>query len=492
MIKKIIYLFCVAAFIIFTGCGQKPVSGEIDAEFFKRNIQGEITISAYESMTYKNYLEEAARAFEAMYPGTKINIETFSAMPEIRTGTDGNTQMTMIQTQNDPQSKTDYLNRINTNLMSGKGADIYAIDIIPLNKFIKSGALENLERYMALDPDFQVNDYRRNIFDASKYSGGIWFLPMDYTFSYFAYDSTLVPFNIAQGFGVNKALSTEDLLKTGIPLYDGSYMLFNATDFERGMGGMFYQLLNEKMPEFVDLEKENANFINGGFSSLLESVRNFADAGYIPRAVTGQMEAGRVMRQAMDAPRERFFFKLNNIFSLASKYTRSAGRNLMMFSPGSVMSNEDDDLIAGIQANSDGSVPYRYNQAFGINSASKNKQTAWAFIKFLLSKDMQLSANLNLTGLPVNNEARKEKTRMFFSGAMYGMLSDLDEQGLKSMLEYLEAMENLSDLINSFDHRDTYINDMITGDVQFFIDGSRSAEETARIIQNKASLYLNE
>jgi len=499
--NKIIYCLSVlAALVTIAGCGGNPVSNELDAEFFKRKIEGEITISAYETMSYRNFLEEAARAFEEMYPGTKVNIETFSAMPEIRTGSDGNMQMSMIQMQNDPQSRTDYLNRVNTNLMSGKGGDIYAMDIIPLYKFINNGSLENLKTYMNLDPGFYMNDYRQNIFKASEYSGGasgevsrgIWFMPMDYTFNYFAYDSTLVPSDITAGFGVNKTLSTEDLLKTGIPLYDGSYRIFNTTDFDRGTSGFFSQLLNENMTAFVDMEKGRADFINGGLSSLLASVRNYADLGYIPRAVTAQIDAGRVMRQAMDAPRDRFFFKLNNIFSLASRYMRSSGRSIMMFSGGSVMSNDDDDKVAGIQANSDGSVPYRYNHAFGINSASNNKETAWAFIKFLLSIDMQLSTNLNLTGLPLNNEARKEKMEMTFSGAIQGTSAGLNEQELKSLHEYLEAMESLSDLINSFDLRDTQISDMIAGDIQFYIDGSRSADETARVIQNKVNLYLSE
>jgi len=491
--NKINYcLSALAAMVIITGCGGNPVSNELDTEFFKRKIEGEITISAYETMSYRNYLEEAARAFETKYPGTKVNIETFSAMPEIRTGSDGNMQMSMIQMQNDPQSRADYLNRVNTNLMSGKGADIYAMDIIPLNKFINNGSLEDLDQYINLDPDFFMNDYRQNILNAVRYSDGIWFLPVDYTFNYFAYDSTLIPFETAAGFGVNKTLSTDDLLKIGIPLYDGSYRIFNATDFDRGANGLFSQLLNENMSAFIDMEKSRADFLNGGFSSLLASVRNYAELGYIPRAVTGQLDAGRVMRQAIDAPRDRFFFKLNNIFSLASQYMRSTGRNLMMSSAGSVMSYEDDDKIAGIQANSGGSVPFRYNHAFGINAASKNKETAWAFVKFLLSKEMQLSTNLNLTGLPVNNEARKEKIEMIFSGAVMGTQAGLSEQGLNSLREYLEVMETLSGLINSFDMRDTHISDMISGDVQFFVDGSRSADETARVIQNKVNLYLSE
>jgi len=497
MKNKIFILSVFIMLINFIGCpGDKTkTSGVINEYFFNRSVTGEITISAYDSMNYKNYLEEAARAFEELYPGTKVNVETFSAMPEIRTGGSGNMTMQSIQIQDDPQSRTDYLNRLNTSIMSGQGADIFAMDIIPLQKFIESGNLENLEDYMTLDPAFNKSEYRQNILDASKYLNGMWFLPVDYLFNYFAYDSTLVPAGIAANFGAGKAWSTDDLFKTGVPLYDGSYKLFNATDFDRGLNGMFYQMFNENYEKFVNLKEGRANFQDGAFANLLETVRDYGQKGYIPRAITGEQSAGRVMQMmSIDAPRDRFFFKLNSQFSLLTQYLRSTNRMIMMGSAGNVMSNEDDDLVAGIQANADGSVPYRYNLAFGINSGSKNKETAWAFIKFLLSKEMQLSTNLNMTGLPLNNEARAQKAETVFSGLLgpAGMESALNEQNSLLLREYLSVMESLSDLINSYSVRDRYITDLTAQDIQFYIDGSRSAQETARVLQNKADLYLSE
>lgn len=50
---------------------------------------------------------------------------------------------------------------------------------------------------------------------------------------------------------------------------------------------------------------------------------------------------------------------------------------------------EDDDQIAGIQADNNGNVPFSFQQAYGINANSDNKATAWAFLKFLLSDEMQ-------------------------------------------------------------------------------------------------------
>jgi multiple sugar transport system substrate-binding protein len=459
-----------------------------DATFFSRPIRGEITVSAYESMSYRNFLVEAGRAFEARYPGTKVNVETFSAMPEVRSSNQGNYTMSISERQDTPEGKSDYLSRINTNIMSGTGADVFAMDVIPLHKFVESGTLENLEPYMNGDPNFNRADYRQNILDALRYRGGTWFLPLDYIIQYYAYDATLVPAQIAARFGVDKAWSAEELLRLGIPLYDGSYKLFNAMDFVNGGGGMFYQLLSENMAHYVNLDTGRPNFTDGVFASLLASVIDYGRKGYIPRGVTGSQDAEQLMRQAMSEPTDRFYFKLNSPVYLVSQFGRDAGIRLGIITGGTARAIDSDDEIAGIQANVDGTVPFRYNMGFGINSQSKNKETAWAFMKFLLSKEIQLSTNPYI--LSLNNEAREEKAELIFSQS--NPSRTLNQQQRQAIEAYKAAVEKLSDSINFYAVRDTSVNDMIIAEAQYYFDGTRSADEVARVLQSKAGLYLSE
>jgi len=489
--KKYFCYFLVIV-LILTGCTRNGSSAsELTREFFTGRIEGEITISAYDSSAYRSFLEDAARAFEAMYPGTKVNIETFSAMPEVRTGGDGNNFMLQsMQIQDDPQSRTDYINRVSTNIMSGSGADIYAMDILPLHKFVNSNVLENLDQYMAVDPGFNKSNYRQNILDASRYQNGTWFIPLDYSFNYFAYDSTLIPANISANFGINKSFSGEDLLRIGMPLYNGTNRLFNQTDYARGRGGMFYMLLNQNIQNFINLETGRANFTDGRFTSLLNSVRNYSEQGLIPRGVTGQQAGtGRQMMSMSSASSERFYFKHYNSMNLMSSFTRDTGMFMRMSLTGSAFGIDSDDEIAGIEANADGTVPFRYSKGFSINSQSKNKLTAWTFLKFLLSKDMQTSANMLSLDFPVNNEARMERHELTFSNLYRG---EMNNQQRQAMQNYTTAVETLSDMINYFVIQDTNINDMIAQDAQFFFDGSRTADEVARLLQNKTDLYLSE
>jgi multiple sugar transport system substrate-binding protein len=490
--KKSFFVLCVLV-VILASCGgkAKPAAGGIGTEFFTKAISGEITVSAYESTAYRSFLEEAAKAFEALYPGTKVNVETFSAMPEVRTGGQGNMQVTRTEIQNDPQGRADYISRVNTNLMSGTGADIYAIDVLPLHKFTENGTLENLDSYMALDPNFHKGDYRENILDAVRYKNGTWFLPLNYGFNYFSYDTTLVPTEIASRFGVDKSFSTEELLKIGMGLYNGAYKIFNINDYSRDSRNMFAVLLGENIQSYLNLETKKPNFVDGSFSGMLNSVKNYGQQGIIPQGVTGQQNVGQLRQQGMGEPTDRFYFKQNNTLNLLSQFTRSLGIVNRMMVGGTVMSIDTDDEIAGIQANADGSVPFTYSRAFGINSQSKNKETAWAFLKFLLSTEMQASGNIMTAGFPINNKAREETAELAFSG-MFRNSTALNEQQRQALTQYKAAVERLSDSINCFVAQDSSLNDMIASEVQYYFGGSKNADEVARVLQNKADLYLNE
>jgi multiple sugar transport system substrate-binding protein len=486
--KRLFFVQC-ALVVILAACGGKGKAEEngLSPDFFSGKIESEITISAYDSFTYKNFLEEAAKAFEALYPGTKVNVETFSAMPETRTAEQGNMRVTVTSMQDDSQSKTDYISRVNTNLMSGKGDDLYAMDILPLHKFAANGTLENLDSYMAMDPNFNISDYRKNILDAVRNQNGTWFLPIKYDFNYFAYDSTLVPTEIANRFGIDKAFSSEDLLKIGMGLYNGAYKIFNINGSQR----MFNVLLGENIQSYLDLSNKKPNFVDGSFAAMLDSARNYGRQGLIPQGVADQQNAEQLMRRGMEEPTDRFFFKQYNSINLFSQFLRSLGLMNRMMTGGTAMAIDTDDKIAGIQANADGSVPFTYRRAFGINSQSKNKETAWAFLKFLLSGEMQDPADL-MIGFPLNNKVREETTELAFTVFFWDTDGVLNEQQSQALTQYKSAVEKMSDSINCFVVRDSSLNEMITSEVQYYFDGSKTADDVARVLQNKADLYLNE
>ena len=97
-------------------------------------------------------------------------------MPEVKTSEDGDSSITIMSTGDDSQERTEYLSKVNTELMSGEGADILAMDILPYCKYAAGGQLEDLQAYMDADETFHMEDYQKECHRCPEISrGSIYF-----------------------------------------------------------------------------------------------------------------------------------------------------------------------------------------------------------------------------------------------------------------------------------------------------------------------------
>lgn len=454
-------------------------------------ISGEITVSCYELSMSQTFLEEAAKQFEQKYPGTKVNIESFSAIPEVKSSEQDGEQRQVITQEDDSQGRTDYISKTSTLLMSGQGADLLAMDVLPVYKYVESGQLENIKEYMDNDADFQKSDYRENILNALEFQNGIWFLPLDYNFDYYAYDSSLAGVQQNSKFGVEQAYTSMRLIELGKSVFDGTNKIFPAPAYlQSGNGDLFSQLFRENYSSFVDLENKTANFSDGKFKEMINDIKSLADDGYIRQGLD-QTDLSNLLNSATEDPTERFLFKPKNQFSLVQQTYPDPDFRMNISTSDVGNGIEDDDQIAGICSEEAGIVPFSYEQAFGMNANSSNKQTAWAFLKFLLSYEVQASPNMSLLSLPVHNEARKDRAENLYS-MLLAEGGELDESQTQALEGYVDAVEALSDQINGYTIKDTTIQDMVINEMAYFFSGAKTADQVCQALQSKVELYLNE
>ena len=500
MKKKRLAAAMLSAAILTTACGTNApstaassVSAALEtAGADQEQIGGEITVTCYDSVIYRTFLEEAAKLFEEQYPGTKVSIECFSEMPEIKTYEQDGAYITAIVQEEDPQGRADYISKVSTALMSGKGADLLAMDVLPIHKYVESGQLENLAEYMEQDPEFEPADYRENILKAAAFNNGTWFMPLDYRFNYYTYDTTLIDGQQAAGFGADKAFTAKQLVEIGRTVFDGDNKIMSAPAYlEAGGEDLFTQMFNENYRHFVDLETKSANFTDGEFKTMIETVSELAAGGYITKGIKMADNPEELMLSATESPTNRFVFKAKDNFSLIQETYPESGMNMMITTSGAEAGIEADDEIAGIRADEDGIVPFTCEQAYGINSNSPNKVTAWAFLKFLLSYEIQASPSLSLISLPVHNQARQDK-----AGSVYAMLlaegGELDAIQTRGMEEYVGIVEAMSDQVNGHTIVDVMIRDMVMQEMNYFFDGTKTADDVCQVLQSKVELYLNE
>jgi multiple sugar transport system substrate-binding protein len=447
------------------------------------DISGEITISCYEDLGMMGMypiMADQAKLFEAKYPDTKINIVNHA--PQALTQTmEGLDSAAIVVTQvGGAQEIQDYIAQVNVELMSGTGADIYNLDVLPFYKYSASGDFEDLSGYMAADPEFVLSDYRTSIFDALTFDGAQRVMPINFSFSYVVYDATL--FNEEERTKLDQmgAASYEELVEFGADAFaraneasDEAVYMFDAIGAE-------YLLFDENCSTFLDVMDKRANFDDGQFAQLLQTAASYVDLGYLPPSYD-QRGGERVMYKVLGS---------NALFRLFSDDPERQARMVGQISE----KIDTDDKLIGMLENAKGEAAFDFNQGFAMNANSKNKRLAWEYIKYLTSYETQ-SASTFMT-MSLNKPAHAEQTRRALAGQL-GQDTDskgsLSDQAQRELDAYMEAVDELAGRINTYVVKDSIVTQMINDELfQYTFGRSESAEETASAIQNKLFLYLNE
>jgi multiple sugar transport system substrate-binding protein len=219
------------------------------------------------------------------------------------------------------------------------------------------------------------------------------------------------------------------------------------------------------------------------------------------------------MSAFMQTNQEQFYARTNRNLVLINNFTRGLGERanrVMMFGGGG--GDTSNDEIAGLIANDNGEVQFSYNMGFGINSNSENKRTAWEFLKFLASEEMQASGLARLDSIPVNNNARERIAAMSITGenmsrqaimvtgmsdtageaASEAASGELTPEQKTALESYLNQLDKFTAQLNKHIIRDERIDNMIQDEVRHFFAGTRSSEEVANALQSRINLYLNE
>ena len=482
-----------------TACGKNTDLTDANKKAETENIvqgeiSGEITVSCYNTMIYEKFLNEAAELFQHKYPGTKINIEVKSKMPEIKTQEmeDGSV-LSISDSGDDSQDAANYINRINTELMSGRGPDILGIDVIPFYKYAESGTLDDLSAYMESDKDFNINDYMSNIIKGTKYKGGQYIMPLDFGYSFVSFDKNRVNEASALKLREKNEFTYWEITDLISEQFANDSSNARVIDFQNGVNQALMYLINNNYKKYVDLENKKANFIDGDFVKLLNNLIEQRDKGWFRPDFQSidDMSADFVESQRLYYYKYQIDMVLKNIF-----FPRDDMPDNNAFPI------PDADEIAGIMTNDSGETPFRCYQLYGINSYSQNKKLAWEFIKFMLGDEMQQS--LNILGSPVNKAAFIEDSKMNFikipnyvsivegEYTVDGFQMLTDEKYLAAYDEYMKYLNVFVNNLSFYPIIDETIGDMISSETAQFFNGTKTAAEAADSLQDKVQMYLDE
>jgi ABC-type glycerol-3-phosphate transport system substrate-binding protein len=498
IMKKIILAALTGVLLLsLTACAHKtqdPVAAiEEDAP-----LADEITISCYDSIRYEWFLSEAAELFEQKYPGTKINIDFFSKMPDTI-----QKAMTMDDPDKQEQEVMDYISRLNTQLMSGQGPDILTMGVLPYYKYAESGFLDDLTVYMNADESFDISEYHSNIINGVRYKGGQYIMPMGFDYYAIIFDKSKLNEAAADKLREKNKFTYQELaylIKDQLA-QDGSDMRAIRWPDVDGLQQAFKFIFEGDYKKYVDLENKKAHFTDGDFVVLLNELKEQRESGYFgPKTNFPSLPSWEQEQDYYDSYSHSYY-----VYEKCLLLKRMFDPD---FDPSGGSPVYDVDEIAGLMTNGAGEAAFTFRQAVGINANSKNKALAWAFIKFMLSGELQQS--INIMGFPVNKSAFIENAKIdlikithyvgdpnkpaneYLSHDDYEYQERIEEKYVRAYEDYLKVHTTFANELDFYPITDRTIWYMVKKEVDEFFYGHKSAEMVADILQNKVDLYLNE
>lgn len=385
----------------------------------------------------------AEKKYEEQHPDVDIQIKEYS-------GGEGSNQEGDVEK---------YVKTTNTELMSGKGADLIALDVsgLSVEKYVDKQLLVNLSELMEQDPSFDSNLYEMNILDGAKMRGGLYSLPLR-----FFLDSLM---------GDKKAIE-----QSGVKFDDSTWTWGEFTEVGKRLaasGGHTYSMGNtppelmlnilfiDNYTRIVHEEKRPASFDTNAFVELMEQVKKM----YEDKVVTdAEVNAGD------------YFFAPALILSPEDYFVGPA----MFYEQGKIYRKP---LAAGQQTG----VTFLTHKKLGLNRNSNVQAEAWDFLKFLLSEEMQTMPGLQ--GFSLN---KKVNERTF---------KDLEEKGAiespmgsailvqKADIDMIKQM--LADAITP-QKNESKIQQIIEEEAKAYFSGQKSAQAVADLVANRVTTYLNE
>ncbi|MFA9465225.1 MAG: ABC transporter substrate-binding protein [Velocimicrobium sp.] len=368
--------------------------------------------------------------------------------------------------------------KLNTDIISGDVPDILCVnDASSFEGFSSKGLFLDFNELIEKDETFNKSDYLENIFQAFESNGKLYsMVPSFYVFTILAKTSDVGSemgwtMDDMDALVASKPKGTKimtDTIKSTILSY-GNYMC---------------------MDEYVDWEKGTCNFDNPEFIRLLEFANEF------PESYDDNGEGGKYSETRSDEDGDLAYRTGKTLLMINNVSDFSEFHRIQKATFG-----EDVTFVGFPNASKNGSAISPMLQ-LAISSKSSSKDAAWEFVKTFFEDDYQNSNSylwpVKLSAIEKKKEeAQKVETYTDENGKevpydeTYTVNGKEEKLGTVTDEECEKVMTFLKSLnqVMRYDEKIYTIMDEETG---AYFAGQKSAEETAKLVQNRVNTYLNE
>lgn len=349
------------------------------------------------------------------------------------------------------------INKLNLDLASQKDIDILVLNkSVSMNRFAGGGFLEDLTEYIESDNEISREDLFNCVISATTFGDEILYIVPQFELETVIGKKSIV--GEMSGWNADEFVSF---------MNDHAKMeMFYGISRAR----LFEKMLSLNMGNYVDKVEKKCNFESEDFIELLNLVKlldkNAVDAEY-------------------DSEKEADAFR-NNKAALCC--TGLSGIEYYKYYLRGIM-GEDITLIGYPTYDRDG-AGICCDAAYAIVKNSREKEAAWNFIREVLLPDYQNEYVYNIPAVrasfekKIAEELEKESEEYYFGNAIV-VAEPLNMQELNYYQNYIDS------LTKTLNYEEEIIS-IIEEEAEAFFAENKTAEEVAKVIQSRVTIWLNE
>lgn len=395
------------------------------------------------------------------------------------------------------------IQRLNTEILSGVVPDIFYVDeCMPMDVYASRGILQDIWELIDADPELSRDDLMTHFFDALSVDGKLYQVTSSFSINTVVGRSDVI--------GDADSWTLEEMLAAYETMEEGA-SLFGEMDTK---DSMFFTIITRSSNDFVDWENSQCSFNSQEFIDLLNLVNQFPEEfDYENYNWNDYSSEGLRMRMRKQLVQSVSLSSFNDILYYN---TMCDGLSNYIGFPSSSENGSNFSVYGGL----------------AISASCANMDAAWEFVRRQLTEEYQTTDYMY--SFPTNRHAFETYAQNWMT-PQYGDMSDYYGIAYDAVIEeaIVEVPENTTgegetsedqevirgsywfsdedvayyyhmtqqeyDQFMALYERTTTVasyndsvNDIIEEECGAFFAGQKTAEETAKLIQDKVTLYVYE
>jgi len=393
----------------------------------------------------------------------------------------------------------DAQNQLSLDITSGSSPDIIDNNLISSTEYVRKGLLTDLYPLMEQDSEIKKEDFLDSVIKSMERDGKLYSMGSHFMVSFLIGNKKQMKDTEGWTFDDVKKLY-ETMPKDGVFMKNATRQWFLQSIMKGG-----------HMKQYVDWDSKKVNFESENFINLLEFSKNFPDEKdieeddlYDSMYVSDDVEEGAkdvsytggkdslpmLIKKGKLMLNEVYMSEFENIEEYTKLYKSCGGFTILSYP-----STDGNNLLPMFPGGA----------WMSIMESCEDKEGAWQFIREFLTYDYQKQDY----GLPTRKDVFEKKLEYATATEPYTDEDGTEVTPLHLTYGYADYTVNLGPLtedevsvIRSVidrmgtllddDSRDTDIYQIITEEAKGYFSGDKTAEETAKVIQNRASIYVSE